>query len=77
AKAGSEEGCDLIGGSCIIAPAGELVAQCETLDEELIIHTCDRDRCREIQDNVFNFSLHREPESYRLITENQGSVVRK
>ena len=69
AKAGKEEGCDLIGGSCIIAPTGEIVAQCKTLDDEVIVHACDLDRCREIQDNIFNLALHREPEAYRLITE--------
>ena len=74
AKAGREEGCDLIGGSCIIAPTGEIVAQCESLDDEVIVHACDLDRCREIQDNIFNFALHREPESYRLITETKGAV---
>nr|MDJ0958352.1 N-carbamoyl-D-amino-acid hydrolase [Arenicellales bacterium] len=72
AKAGKEEGCDLIGGSCIIAPTGEIVAQCKTLDDEVIVHACDLDRCREIQDNIFNFALHREPEAYRLITETKG-----
>jgi predicted amidohydrolase len=76
AKAGREEGCDLIGGSCIIAPTGEIVAQCATLADELIVHHCDLDRCREIQDNIFNFALHREPGSYGLITETKG-VVKK
>lgn len=76
AKAGNEENCDLIGGSCIIAPTGEIVAQCQTLEDEVVIHACDLDRCREIQDNIFNFALHREPESYRLITETKGAVAR-
>ena len=67
-----EEGCDFIGGSCIIAPTGEIVAQCETLGDDVIVHACDLDRCREIQDNIFNFALHREPEAYRLITETKG-----
>ena len=75
AKAGKEEGCDLIGGSCIIAPTGEIVARCETLDDELVVYECDLDRCREIQDNVFNFALHREPESYALITETKGRLT--
>lgn len=74
AKAGQEEGCDLIGGSCIIAPTGEIVAQCRSLGDEVIVHECDLDRCREIQDNIFNFALHREPDSYRLITETKGVV---
>lgn len=72
AKAGCEEGCDLIGGSCIIAPTGEIVAQCRTLGDELIVHTCDLDRCREIQNNIFDFAQHRQPQSYQLITETKG-----
>ena len=31
AKAGIEEGCELIGGSCIIAPTGQIVAQASGL----------------------------------------------
>ena len=69
AKAGHEEGCDLIGGSCIVSPTGEIVSQCETLEDELITHQCDLDTCRSIQDNIFNFSIHREPENYGLITQ--------
>lgn len=72
AKAGREEGCDLIGGSCIIAPTGEIVAKCSTLADELIVAPCDLDRCRSIQDNIFNFALHREPQNYGLIVERKG-----
>ncbi len=72
AKAGIEGGCDLIGGSCIIAPTGEIVAQCKTLGDELIVHECDLDRCREIQTNIFDFAQHREPDSYQLITATKG-----
>ena len=75
AKAGKEEGCDLIGGTCIIAPTGEIVAECGTLGDEIIVYACDLDRCKEIQENIFNFALHREPDNYRLITETKG--VRK
>lgn len=74
AKAGSEEGCDLIGGSCVIAPTGEIVAKCETLGDEVAVHTCDLDACRAIQENIFNFAEHREPGSYRLITEAKGAA---
>ncbi len=69
AKAGKEEGCDLIGESCIIAPTGEIVAQCQTLDDEVIVADCNLDRCREIQDNIFNFKLHREPQEYQAICQ--------
>jgi N-carbamoyl-D-amino-acid hydrolase len=74
AKAGREEGCDLIGGSCIIAPTGEIVALATTLADELIVAECDLDRCREIKEHIFNFALHREPQHYRLITETKGVV---
>ncbi len=72
AKAGHEEGCDLIGGSCIIAPTGEIVAKCSTLGDELVCAEADLDRCREIQDHIFNFAAHREPDHYRMIVERKG-----
>jgi len=72
AKAGNEENCDLIGGTCIIAPTGEIVAECKTLGDELIVYQCDLDRCTEIKDGIFDFSQHREPENYKLITETKG-----
>ncbi len=74
AKAGREEDCDLIGGSCIIAPTGEIVAQAKTLEDELVMADCDLDRCQEIKTNIFNFALHREPENYRLIVETKGGI---
>lgn len=74
AKAGKEEGCDLLGQSCIIAPTGEIVAMCSTVEDELVTAVCDLDRCRELKENVFNFALHREPETYRLITDTKGAV---
>jgi predicted amidohydrolase len=73
AKAGKEEDCDLIGGTCVIAPTGEVVAQCQSRDDEVITYQCDLDRCREIQDNIFNLALHRVPAAYRLITETKSA----
>ncbi len=69
AKAGCEENCDMIGGSCIVAPSGEIVVRCETLADELITWDCDLDLCQIIQNNIFNFALHREPENYGLIAQ--------
>jgi predicted amidohydrolase len=69
AKAGEEEGCDLIGQSCIIAPTGEIVAMASSLGDELVVHECDMDRCSEIRANVFNFGMHRRPEIYTKISE--------
>lgn len=69
AKAGREEGCDLLGQSCIIAPTGEIVAMAGTVEDELITYECDLDRTREIREHIFNFALHRRPETYGLITD--------
>ncbi len=68
-KAGLEEGCMLLGHSCIIAPTGEIVAMSSTIDDELITATVDLDRCAEIRDHVFNLPLHRQPQHYSIITE--------
>ena len=75
AKAGNEESCDLIGGTCIIAPTGEIVAECKTLEDELIVYQCDLDRCEEIKKGIFDFAQHREPENYRLIVETKGEII--
>jgi len=72
AKAGYEENCDMIGGSCIVSPSGEIVTRCETLADELITWDCDLDLCQTIQNNIFNFALHREPENYGLIVQPQN-----
>jgi predicted amidohydrolase len=69
AKCGVEEDCMLIGQSCIIAPTGEIMAMATSLEDEVITATCDLDRCREIRDNIFNFSMHRRPECYGAITD--------
>ncbi|ARE39469.1 N-carbamoyl-D-amino acid hydrolase [Rhodovulum sp. P5] len=68
AKAGREEGCDLIGGSVIVAPTGEVVARAATSGDELITAEIDLDRCAEIRANIFNFAQHREPADYTAIT---------
>ena len=68
AKAGLEEGSDLIGGSMIAAPTGEIIARAATTGDEVITAEVDLDRCAEIRANVFNFALHREPADYAPIT---------
>lgn len=67
AKAGLEEDSDLIGGSLIVAPTGEIVAKATTLGDEVIAARVDLDRCAEIRRNVFDFALHRQPQEYGLI----------
>jgi len=72
AKAGPEEGCDLMGGSVIIAPSGEIVAQAHTLGDELITAECDLDACNFNKSTIFNFAAHRRPEHYKIITDQVG-----
>jgi len=73
AKAGLEEGCELIGGSCIIAPTGEIVAQALTQGDELVVARCDLDLVRSYKDFIFNFERHREPGQYRRIIDQKGA----
>ena len=72
AKAGCEDGHDLMGGSAIIAPTGEVVAQCRTLDDELIVADCDLDATTFGKETIFDFARHRRIEHYGLITERTG-----
>ena len=74
AKAGNEDGHDLMGGSVIIAPTGEIVAQCHTLGDELVVADCDLDDCVFGRETIFNFAAHRRTEHYGLITERTGAV---
>ena len=64
AKAGREEDCDLIGGSCMIAPTGEIVAKAQVMGDEVVTAKINLDRCKELRENVFNFPLHRRPDDY-------------
>ena len=75
AKAGIEEGVDQIGGSCIIAPSGEIVAACTTKDDELALARCDLDLCHSYKRTTFNFDLHRQPQAYALIVERKGRYI--
>ncbi|MEM7158227.1 MAG: N-carbamoyl-D-amino-acid hydrolase [Myxococcota bacterium] len=75
AKAGLEEGCEMIGGSCIIAPTGEIVAVCSTRGDELAVARCDLDLCNSYKDSVFDFAKHRQPHAYGMIVERTGAVL--
>lgn len=72
AKAGIEEGVDQIGGSCIVAPSGEIVASCTTKGDEIAVTSCDLDLCNSYKRTTFNFDVHRQPHAYDLIVERKG-----
>jgi len=73
AKAGDEDGHYMLAGTSIINPNGEIVAQSETEDDELVVYNCDLDACRFLKDTTFNFQAHRRTEHYQLITEQTGA----
>ena len=75
AKCGVEEGCEMIGGSAIVAPTGEIVAQAATQDDELVLARCDLDLGKSYTSTTFDFAKHRQPEHYRLIVERKGAVI--
>jgi predicted amidohydrolase len=75
AKAGNEDGSELIGGSCIVDPNGVLVAEAATLGDEVVIADCDLDACQQGKEKMFNFAAHRRPQWYGPITGQAGTVV--
>ncbi len=72
AKAGLEDGQALIGGSCIIAPSGEISALATSLADEVLVHRADLDLIRTCQRVNFDFARYRRPEQYALIAQRAG-----
>jgi predicted amidohydrolase len=62
-----------MGGSVIIAPTGQIVAECRTLGDELIVADCDLDACAFGKRTIFDFAAHRQIQAYGLITEQTGA----
>ena len=75
AKAGFEEGFNMIGQTCIIAPSGEIVAMCCTMGDELVVRKCDLDMAIPYRADIFNFAAHRRPEHYKIITDRAGALL--
>jgi predicted amidohydrolase len=74
-KTGVEDGHELIAGSCIIAPTGEIAAQTVTAGDEVISYACDLDLAADTKRHRFNFAAHRRIEHYKLITEQAGAIA--
>jgi predicted amidohydrolase len=68
AKAGVEDGMELIGGSCVIDPLGEIVAKAATTGDELVAARIDLDQTTRARKR-WNFFGRRHPEHYGLLTE--------
>lgn len=74
AKAGVEDGHALFGGSLIVDPNGEIVAEAGTEEDELLVYPCDLDATTFGKTTIFNFAQHRRTEHYGLITSRTGAV---
>lgn len=74
AKCGVEDGHPLFGGSVIVSPDGEIVAEATTEDDELIVADCDLDATVFGKETIFDFARHRRIEHYGLITRQTGVV---
>lgn len=74
AKAGIEDGHALFGGSLIVDPNGEIVAEARTEHDELLVYPCDLDATTFGKTTIFNFAQHRRIEHYGLITTRTGAV---
>jgi predicted amidohydrolase len=74
AKAGREDGFGMIGGSCIVAPTGEIAARAVSEEDEVVSYACDLELGAYIKRTIFNFAKHRRIEHYRLITERTAAV---
>jgi predicted amidohydrolase len=68
AKAGVEDGMELIGGSSIISPLGVVLARASANGDELVVVEIDLDEISAAR-RRWNFLGRRQPEHYRLITE--------
>jgi predicted amidohydrolase len=68
AKAGVEDGLELIGGSCIVNPQGEVIARATTIGDELVAARLDLDQMVPARKR-WNFFGRRHPEHYGLLVE--------
>jgi predicted amidohydrolase len=75
AKAGVEDGHELLGGSVIVHPSGRIVAKAETMGDELVVADCDLDETAFYKQTIFDFARHRRIEHYGLITSQTGVVL--
>jgi N-carbamoyl-D-amino-acid hydrolase len=73
AKAGVEDGHHLMGGTCIVDPDGQIVAELEGEEDGLLVHDCDLDATRFGKETIFDFARHRRIEHYGPITAQAGA----
>ena len=75
AKAGVEDGHALFGASIIVDPNGEIVAETQTEEDEVVVHPCDLDATAFGKQTIFDFARHRRTEHYGRITSQTGVIL--
>jgi N-carbamoyl-D-amino-acid hydrolase len=75
AKCGVEDGHPLFGGSAIVNPDGEIVAEAKTEEDELVVADCDLEATIFGKQTIFDFERHRRIEHYGRITGQTGVVL--
>jgi predicted amidohydrolase len=68
AKAGIEDGVELIGGSCVISPQGQVLAKAATTADELITARIDLDTMGPLRTR-WNFLGRRQPQHYGALLQ--------
>jgi N-carbamoyl-D-amino-acid hydrolase len=68
AKAGVEDGVELIGGSAIISPLGQVLAKAATTGDELVVARIDLDQMVPVRKR-WNFLGRRQPQHYGLLLQ--------
>jgi N-carbamoylputrescine amidase len=68
AKAGVEDGVELIGGSSVINPVGQIVAKATTTGDELVASRIDLDQMMPVRKR-WNFLGRRQPQHYGALLE--------
>jgi predicted amidohydrolase len=74
AKGGVEEGVPSLAQSQIIAPSGQVMAQCVTNGDEVVVARLDLDWCARYKGTLFDFERYRRPEVYGRITAQKGVI---
>ncbi|ERT01895.1 uncharacterized protein SPSK_05127 [Sporothrix schenckii 1099-18] len=75
ARAGLDDGkYELIGGSCIVGPDGDILAQALTEEDEIVVADINLAECKAGKTRTFDFQRHRRVEHYGRITQQTGVV---
>jgi predicted amidohydrolase len=61
-----------MGGTCIVDPDGEIVAELDGEEDGVLVHACDLDATVFGKETVFDFARHRRIEHYGRITAQAG-----